>query len=105
MKFKGYHDDHEIPVKKGDLVTIRKGTKIRTTSPSITGGFKSKEAGRTYKVTVDHILNGMNQPVGHPGHNASYPVQSPSVRWPGSGGYWYEVDLNDIPEAQGPASV
>jgi hypothetical protein len=99
-RFEGYHEDHEIPVKKGDRVTIRKGTMIRTRSPAITGGYKSKVTGRTYKVTVDHVLNGMNKPVGDERHNPSYAVQPPSVRWPGTGGYWFEVDINDIPEAQ-----
>ena len=102
-KFVGFHEDHEIPLKKGDIVTIRKGTKIRTTMPRPEDRFRI--AKRTYKVRVDHVLNGMNRPVGHPGHQPSYPVNSPAVRWPGSGGYWFEADVNDIPEAQGPASV
>lgn len=101
-RFEGYHDENELPVKKGDTVTIVKGTTIRTMLPSMNGGYKTKVAGRTYKVKVDHILNGMNRPVGQKNHNASYPVQSPSVRWPGTGGYWFQVDLNDIPEAQVP---
>jgi hypothetical protein len=94
--FSGYHADHELPIKKGDVVTIRKGTTIRTMAPN----GKVRVAGRTYKVTVDHILNGMNRPVGEKLHNASYPIQDPSVRWPGAGGYWFEVSFNDIPEAQ-----
>jgi hypothetical protein len=97
--FEGHHEKHNLPVKKGDRVTIRKGTKIRTTIPATTGGYMSKVAGRTYTVTVDHVLNGMNTPVGDDRHNALYPVKPPSVRWPGTGGYWFEVDINDIPEA------
>lgn len=27
------------------------------------------------------------------------PIDNPTVRWPGEGGYWFEVDINDIPEA------
>lgn len=102
VRFEGHHDEHELPIKRGDVVTIRKGTPIRTTSPGMNGAYRHKIAGRTYKIKVDHILNGTNRPVGHKGHNASYPVHNPSVRWPGAGGYWYSVDLNLIPEAQPP---
>ncbi len=96
-RVEGYHENHEVPVKKGELVTILKGTTIRTTMPRPED--KVKVAGRTYKVEVHHILNGMNKPEGHKDHNRAYPVRPPSVRWPGTGGYWFEVDINDIPEA------
>lgn len=99
-KFIGFHENADLPVKRGDTVTILKGTKIRTTSPGITTPYLTKTAGRTYKVKVDHVLNGMNHPVGHPRHTKGYEVHNPSVRWPGTGGYWHEVDINDIPEAQ-----
>lgn len=98
-RFEGFHELDELPVKKGDLVTILKGTTIRTTLPSMTGGYEVKVAGRTYKVRVNHVFEGMNRPAGHKNHNPSYPVQSPTVRWPGTGGYWFGVDINDIPEA------
>lgn len=98
-RFEGFHSDDKLPIKKGDVITILKGAFIKTMKPSPTGGFVKKTAGRTYKVTVDHVLPGRNRPVGQPGHDGSYPVESPSVRWAGTGGYWYEVDLNEIPEA------
>ena len=108
-RFEGYHEDHDLPIRRGDTVTILKGTTIQTTMPSKdrtgrTGYYVTKTAGRTYKVKVDHILNGMtfteefvrNRGNGEkPGHK-----QNPSVRWPGTGGYWFSVDINDIPEAQ-----
>lgn len=97
-RFDGYHDDHEIPVKKGDVVTIRKGVTIRTMRSKPED--RTRVAGRTYRVVVDHILNGMNRPPDDPRHNKTYPVHNPAVRWTGAGGYWYEVDINDIPEAQ-----
>lgn len=34
-------------------------------------------------------------------HKATVPVHNPVVVWPGSGGYWNEVDINDILEANG----
>ncbi len=103
-RFEGFHNDEDLPVKKGDTVTIMKGTVIKTLMPSMNGGYRTKLAGRTYKVKVDHILNGMtfteefvrNRGNGETaGHK-----QNPSVRWPGTGGYWFSVDINDIPEAQ-----
>jgi hypothetical protein len=102
-RFEGYHDERNLPVKKGDTVTIVKGTTIRTTMPKVGGGYVTKTAGRTYKVKVDHVLPGRTldkdawQVTRHgetPG-----PRENPSVRWPGTGGYWFEVEINNIPEA------
>ncbi len=92
-KFVGYHDPASLPVKRGDFVTILKGTPVRT-------GFSKKNwkpAGRTYKVKIDHILPGCTT---RP-YSSEEPVHEfgPSIRWAGSGGYWYEADINDIPEA------
>ena len=109
-RFEGYHEDHEIPIKKGDIVTIKKGTTIRTTMPTTVtiagqkqGAYKVKVAGRTYKVRVDHVLNGVTirQSASQGGRilDSSSFERAPSVRWAGTGGYWFEVDLNDIPEA------
>tara|TARA_B100001094_G_scaffold282235_1_gene294210 strand:+ start:1913 stop:2350 length:438 start_codon:yes stop_codon:yes gene_type:complete len=41
--------------KKGDRVRIKKGAVLRSTSPSKDGPY---EAGRTYTITVDHVLEG-----------------------------------------------
>lgn len=90
-RFIGYYEDWELPLKKKQVVTIKKGTKIRSTHPTK----KERVAGRTYKVEIHHILNGMTQTVtGEPVH-----VHNPSIRWVGEGGYWFEVDFNDLPEA------
>jgi hypothetical protein len=101
-RFEGYHDEHDLPVKAGDTVTIVKGTLIRTTMP-VPGkkAYQAKIAGRTYKVKVDHILNGMTitEEFVRNGETAGH-KQNPSVRWGGTGGYWFQVDINDIPEAQ-----
>lgn len=45
-QFIGYHEDGDLPIKKGDMVTILKGTTIRSTHPQM----RTKVAGRTYKV-------------------------------------------------------
>lgn len=97
MSFTGYTPNDQLPLKKGDVVTICKGVLVRTTRPSRRphgGGhpYVRETAGRTYKIVVDHVLNGTS--------GEGVASINPSVRWPGSGGYWCEVDINDIPEAQ-----
>jgi len=131
--------------QSGDLVTILKGTAIKTTHPQ----FPTKTAGRTYKVKVNHVLNGWSLCVGYRNYSAdgemdhtdlswhrseetnllnalggsddatilagchegkrysradgsSYcslfvRISPPSVRWAGTGGYWHEVSLTDLP--------
>jgi hypothetical protein len=83
-KFEGYIPDHELPIKRGDTVTIPKGTLVKNVRTGVT------IAGRTYKVKVDHFISGMTH------DQVKIP---PKVCWAGSGGYWSEVDINDIPEA------
>lgn len=90
-KFVGYHEDSELPVKKGMIVTIKKGTLVTTI------GHGSKPAGKTYKIQIDHILNGSFRYRGH--RNEAIETTNPKVRWPGPGGYWSDADINDIPEA------
>lgn len=105
MLFEGYKEDENLPIRKGQIVTIKKGTVIRTMHPD--PAKKTKIAGRTYKVKVHHVLNGMSEHKHVWDQEArcyadSYiPINNPSVRWPGEGGYWFEVDINDIPEATG----
>jgi len=92
--FTGYVPNDQLPVKKGDVVTIRKGVTVHTTRPAKNRkGYVRHTAGRTYKIVVDHVLNGTH-------HIEDEWHTNPSVRWPGTGGYWCEVDINDIPEVQ-----
>lgn len=84
MRFEGYYEKHELPLKPGQMVTIKKGTVIKTV------GKDPKPAGRTYKIEIHHILCGMTD-----GEKKT----PPKVVWPGPGGYWSEADINDIPEA------
>lgn len=94
-RFEGYHAPETLPVKRGDTVTIKKGTVIKTTMPRPED--KTKIAGRTYKVQVDHVLPGrtITELTCRRGETPG-PKQNPSVRWPGTGGYWFEVDINDV---------
>jgi hypothetical protein len=93
-KYVGYHDEQDLPVKRGQTVTIPKGTTVKTV------GRPAKQAGKTYKVKVDHILPGTS--------DYSIAVQdkkvievrtprtNPKVVWAGPGGYWSEADINDV---------
>lgn len=80
---------HDMPIKRGDRVTILKGAVIHNLHKG------TYVAGRTYKVKAHHILSGYRS---H-GDNGEDIHHSPKVRWPGAGGYWSEVDINDVPEA------
>jgi hypothetical protein len=103
MRFVGFHEDDQLPIKKGHVVTIKKGTVIHSMHPD--PAKKRRVAGRTYKVTVDHVLNGRSS-TDHVWNEETRkydevrtPIDNPSVRWPGESGYWCEVDINQIPEA------
>lgn len=92
-RFVGYHEESTLPVKRGDTVTIKKGTVIRSMGPE-----REKIAARTYKVKVAHVLPGMDAHTNY--HGEAVAAVSPSVEWVGTGGYWHTASINDIPEAQ-----
>ena len=101
MKFIGYHSNSELPVKPGDTVTIQKGVTVRTVLPkSFEEGFyvHKVKARRSYKIKVSHVLNGTTRYKDLPENERSR-CTNPSVVWAGRGGYWREVDINDVPEA------
>jgi hypothetical protein len=93
MKFVGYCK--VLPIKNGDVVTIRKGTLVWHRG-------EKNPAGRTFKVKVDHILSGVTLTDGDRAYNERHGRSgsdvNPRVVWAGSGGYWSEADINDIPE-------
>jgi hypothetical protein len=95
-RFMGGCDEKSLPIKKGMVVTIKKGTMIHTI------GKEPRPAGRTYKVTVNHVTSGYTQHRAH--HGDIVPSQNPTIVWPGTGGYWTSADINDIPEAQEPSN-
>lgn len=51
-RLQGYYPYSEIPFKKGDVVTVPKGTLIKST------GGAPKVSTRTQKVTVHHVMPG-----------------------------------------------
>lgn len=87
-RIEGYQE--VLPIKAGDQVTIKKGTLVTTVKKG------SQVAGKTYKVFVHHTLPGTNYPVGHPNHDKNSPVTNATVVWPGPGGYWSSVDINEV---------
>ena len=90
QKYVGYCPKHELPFKAGDSVLIPKGTMVRNLHRG------EYPAGRTYTVTVNHILSGAEYQNGGPDGPT---VINPKVCWAGTGGYWSECDINDILEA------
>lgn len=96
MKFEGYHDPKDLPVKAGDRVRIRKGTTVKVI------GRPAKPAGRTYTITVHHVLCGCTfTSIGARGSEPSGKhLSNPSVRWAGPGGYWAEADINDVEKVE-----
>jgi hypothetical protein len=91
LQFIGFYPDELLPLKRGQTVTIPKGVTITHRGQKVVN-----ERKRTVK--VDHLLNGTNLHM-NPRQGLSS-ITPPTVRWPGKGGYWSEVDINVIPEAQ-----
>jgi hypothetical protein len=97
MKFVGHHEASTLPIKQGDIVTIRKGTVCRCRGAE-------RVAGRTYKIKVWSIGIGGewdSLKPGHKGANADgvvHTVINPTITWVGAGGYWCDVDSNLLPE-------
>lgn len=106
-RFEGFHEHHTLPIEKGDLVTIPKGTMVCSTKPGA-----NKPASRTYTVKVFRMSTGASDTkheVIYPEDGSkpftktvTVPFENPKVVWVGSGGYWHEADINDIPEALEP---
>lgn len=82
----GYCHKKNLPVTKGTRIRIPKGTSVRSMGKR--GRYK---AGKTYEVTVDHVISG-----GATGYGSEKTTLNPEVVWPGSGGYWVGADINDV---------
>lgn len=91
--FLGYYPDVEIPLTKGQVITLPAGSRV--TYKGVT-----KVSTKARKVRVDHIISGSNYHI-RKNHDREevQPITAPKVRWAGSGGYWAEVDINQVPEA------
>ena len=103
VRFEGYHEPSELPIKSGDMVLIRKGTLIRSTDPKQ----KERFAGSNHRIRVDHVLCGATKTELRQSNEPPYefievrtPLKNPSIRWPNHDKWWQEVDINDLPEVQ-----
>lgn len=99
-KFEGYCNESSLPIKQGMTVTIKKGVMVKTVYK------EAKPAGKTYKIKVHHILPGHTKVYHRQENVAPYNfievrenLENPKLVWAGPGGYWSEVDINDVPEA------
>ena len=122
MKYIGFHDTKDLPFKKGQTVVIPAGVVVRSTNPSA----RERVTKRKQTIKVNHLMNGrevddrdfkrywpdatpyksyerfMESNSGKKYSTGIWHVlENPSVVWPGSGGYWCEVDINDILEING----
>jgi hypothetical protein len=83
-----------LPLHKGSVVTIPKGTIIKQI------GKAPRPAGKTYTVTLHDVYNGTPAYCTGSAFRTDFNrPTSPKVIWPGTGGYWCEADINRIPEA------
>jgi len=95
-KIVGFHAPADLPFKAGDKVRIKKGTVLKSMHPQKDNPY---EAGRSYTIEVHHVLPGSDKSIFDPDEPEGFrhePYRNPSVRWPGSGGYWVEADINDV---------
>lgn len=73
-----------ILLKKGDKVRLKAGAKYRWR-----GIWKVNQRNRT--ITIQYMSEGYT-----PYCYSEYGVRNPSVTWAGTGGYWCDVDINEI---------
>lgn len=81
-----------LPIRPGQKVTIKKGTIVRSLGPA-----GIHPAARTYTVVAHSVDNGVHRHRNY--HNELVDTVNPKIVWVGSGGYWCDVDINDVPEA------
>lgn len=125
-RYDGYHGYDDLPFQKGQEVIIPSGVTVKTMHPSR----DSYTTSRKQKVRIHHFLPGqtvrlidavkdrhvrqiaqerfdMNELEAeverdHAGaYDKRIPLQNPTLCWPGTGGYWCEVEINDVLEANG----
>jgi len=127
MRYEGYHSDSALPIKRGQKVVIPAGVTVRSLGAK--GTYVTK---RAQTVTVHIIMPGQSipnhwalgdkdyrRPLEAKGFDfgplealraANSPeyyegkvnVSNPMVTWAGAGGYWCDVDINDILDANTP---
>lgn len=92
----GYHEDAELPIKRGDRVRIKVGAEIWTTLPD--PAKKRFALTRSRVVTVHSMDCGSSTWGGldDVGEAIWQHVDDPGVCWVGTGGYWHHAKLVDV---------
>jgi hypothetical protein len=85
-RFIGFHDKERLPIKRGDVVIVRKGVKYHSMRD---GQWHISK--KNYKVKVDHVLSGCQYM-----DNGQEVTTNPEVSWAGRGRYWHRADINDV---------
>lgn len=92
----GFYQDSELPVKQGMEVVIPKGIRVTSTNPSK----KEYVTKRAQTVTVHVVLPGEAwEQAWDLGGALFAAARNPQVSWAGASGYWCDVELNDILDA------
>lgn len=101
----GYHDDSELPFKRGDRVRVKAGAILHTTLPDPSKKELVNKRART--VTVNHVDNGMSEHIryGDNGEDIWRHLHDPGVVWPGAGGYWHSAKMSDCELVTDPDSL
>lgn len=95
IRFMGPCSAQHLPVRKGDRITIKAGVSIASTYKKT----PDRICKRSYRVVVDHVIQGSRMPRSHDGNETIMDYTPPMVRWAGEKSYWNEVDMNLVPQA------
>ena len=114
-KILGYHEISALPLKKGDVILIPKGTSYTSMHPQKKTGVTKRNqyititwtnCGQTvseneYEYGLARGYYPENAPQVPWSHSPDSPelaraVNNPTVAWTGSGGYHFHVDINDV---------
>lgn len=92
----GYHEDAELPIRRGDRVRVRAGAEIWTTLPD--PARKRFTLARSRVVTVHSMDCGRSDVAGYAagGEPMWRHLDDPGVCWVGTGGYWHHAKLADV---------
>ena len=82
-----------VEVGPGDIVLIKKGTRIKTMNPKYTDGIKF--TGRNFKIKVHRVYNGYLDEAWRHDRIENALGKQQGV-WAGEGGYWCHANTEDI---------
>ena len=128
-RYEGYHESNQLPFRQGQKVVIPAGVTVKTTNPSKddyvlarrqTVEIKMFMPGRSVSmhyamgeawivrkfreergIDLDAVGRKLLEEDRDQFYNGRIHLDNPKVCWAGTSGYWCEVDINDILEANG----